>query len=261
MENVTEFSESVSKALGHYVYRLIDPRNGETFYVGKGKGNRVFAHIKAALTSAFEPEDDTVSLKLSRIMAIRNAGLEVVHVIHRHDIPGEAILEVEAALIDAFPGLANIQGGYGSGSKGPMSVTEIKNKYELPAIIDGPAEKLVLININRLDDRSNQDAILRQTRLAWRISKERAEEADYVLAVVRGVTLGVFVADEWLDATHANFPEHVSVDEEMPERKGFIGRPAPEEVWEKFVGKSGKRIAIDDMKHIQNPVRYWNIKT
>ena len=29
------------------VYRLIDPRNGETFYVGRGKGNRVFSHIRA----------------------------------------------------------------------------------------------------------------------------------------------------------------------------------------------------------------------
>ena len=35
----------VQEELGNYVYRLIDPRNGETFYVGKGKGNRIYAHI------------------------------------------------------------------------------------------------------------------------------------------------------------------------------------------------------------------------
>ena len=34
--------------MNYYVYRLIDPRNGETFYVGKGKGNRVFQHMKGA---------------------------------------------------------------------------------------------------------------------------------------------------------------------------------------------------------------------
>ncbi len=43
------FSPEVIKELGHYVYRLIDPRNGETFYVGKGKGNRVFHHIAGEL--------------------------------------------------------------------------------------------------------------------------------------------------------------------------------------------------------------------
>ena len=31
-----QFSDEVSKKLGYYVYRLIDPRNGDTFYVGKG---------------------------------------------------------------------------------------------------------------------------------------------------------------------------------------------------------------------------------
>ena len=41
------FSQEVSDKLKYYVYRLIDPRNGDTFYVGKGKGNRVFAHANA----------------------------------------------------------------------------------------------------------------------------------------------------------------------------------------------------------------------
>ena len=41
-----EFPQEVVEALGCYVYRLIDPRNGETFYVGRGRGQRVFAHVK-----------------------------------------------------------------------------------------------------------------------------------------------------------------------------------------------------------------------
>ena len=30
---------TLSDALGHYVYLLIDPRNGKVFYVGKGEPN------------------------------------------------------------------------------------------------------------------------------------------------------------------------------------------------------------------------------
>lgn len=34
--NSESFPEEVARQLKTYVYRLIDPRNGETFYVGKG---------------------------------------------------------------------------------------------------------------------------------------------------------------------------------------------------------------------------------
>ena len=34
----------VAEQLKWYVYRLIDPCNGETFYVGKGQDDRVFDH-------------------------------------------------------------------------------------------------------------------------------------------------------------------------------------------------------------------------
>ncbi|MFU8824740.1 LEM-3-like GIY-YIG domain-containing protein [Yoonia sp.] len=259
MSEIDEFPAGVAEKIGNYVYRLIDPRNGETFYVGKGTGNRVFAHSNANLSNLTSDEDDRTSLKLSRITEIKNAGLRVLNVIHRHDIPDAAIFEVEAALIDAFTGLTNIQGGHASGAKGPMNVVEIVDKYALPSIDEEPSEKLVLININRLEDKSDVRSIYEQTRLAWRISKRKAEAADYVLAVVKGVIVGAFVAREWRDATHANFPDHVPLDREMPERKGFIGENAPDEVWKKFVGDRGKRISIDGMKHIQFPIRYWNI--
>lgn len=38
------FTPDVIEQLNYYVYRLIDPRNGKTFYVGKG--NRVFTHVE-----------------------------------------------------------------------------------------------------------------------------------------------------------------------------------------------------------------------
>lgn len=84
------FSEEVCEKLGNYVYRLIDPRNGETFYVGKGKANRVFDH--AAGVSAGDGDGDQIlGAKLDRIRAIKNAGLSVTHVIHRHEVPDDAI--------------------------------------------------------------------------------------------------------------------------------------------------------------------------
>ena len=116
---LTSFPPEISDRLKTYVYRLIDPRNGETFYVGKGKGDRVFAHIRANLDTN-DPND-----KLKRIHEIRSSGFDVGHVIHRHGLDDKTAFEVEAALIDAYPGLTNAVIGAGSNDFGAMHAQEI----------------------------------------------------------------------------------------------------------------------------------------
>lgn len=243
---MNSFSETVSKKLGNYVYRLIDPRNGETFYVGKGKGNRVFHHAQGVLKFTNNDEEDQVSVKSKRIQDILNDGLQVVHVIHRHEIPDDAIFHVEAALIDAYSGLTNDQNGHGSNSYGPMHTKQIIEKYDLPTIDWNPSEKIIFINVNNIQDRSSASEIYKQVKGNWRISINRAEKADYVIAALRGVAIGIFIVHRWKIST-----EHKG-------RYCFDGKAAPEELWEKFIGKRGKRIINSDMKHIQNPIRYWN---
>ncbi len=140
---VESFSPDVSRKLGWYVYRLIDPRNGETFYVGKGQGNRVFSHIHAAGGL----EGDELDNKIKRIRQIQLAGFEVAHVIHRHGMDERTAFEVEAALIDAYPGLTNIAGGSGSNDYGAMHAKEIIGRYAAePAVFE---DKALLIRVNR----------------------------------------------------------------------------------------------------------------
>jgi hypothetical protein len=136
------FPPGVAAKLKTYVYRLIDPRDGETFYVGKGRGDRVFAHIRAQVE-----DGDEVDNKLKRIREIHLAGFDVAHVIHRHGMDDATALEVEAALIDAYPGLTNIAGGAGSGDYGAMHAKEIIKRYSAT-----PADfqhKAILISVNR----------------------------------------------------------------------------------------------------------------
>ena len=238
---VESFPPDVADKLKTYVYRLIDPRNGETFYVGKGRENRVFAHIRA------EPnlEGDDLDNKLKRIREIRLAGFEVAHVIHRHGMDNKTAFEVEAALIDAYPGLTNVAGGAGGGDYGAMHAREIIQRYSAPpAVFQG---KAVLISVNR--SATERASLYEATRYAWRISRERAEKAGVVLATLQGLIVGAFVADEWLEATAENFPGLV---EDSPGRLGFVGREAPADIRELYVGKrvpSRKRGAA-------NPIRY-----
>jgi hypothetical protein len=240
---IEKFPNEVIDELKYYVYRLIDPRNGETFYVGKGKGNRVFNHIKCAL--AMENLDE-VDDKIHIIREIIVAGLEVIHVIHRHGMDEECALEVEAALIDAYPGVSNIMGGQGSNDYGPMNALEIINKYMAQEAIF--EHRVLMITINKsVSERSIYDA----TRYAWKLSKEKIKKVDYVLAVKQGIIVGVFIPTEWKPATIANFPTlHIDI----PERFGFVGYEADNQIKQLYLHK---RIPEEYRKKgAPNPIKY-----
>jgi hypothetical protein len=210
------FPADVASKLKTYVYRLIDPRNGETFYVGKGQGNRVFSHIRAEQNL----QGDDLDNKIKRIREIRLAGFEVGHVIHRHGMDERTASEVEAALIDAYPGLTNIAGGTGN-DYGAMHAKEIIRRYSAePAVF---RHKALLISVNRsAAERSLYDA----TRYAWKISKAKARQAEVILATMQGLIVGAFIAHDWLEATAANFPGRAEGDG-VPGRFGFVGGRRP----------------------------------
>ena len=88
-------SQSTIEKLGYYVYVLIDPRDNNIFYVGKGKGNRVNQHLLGALD-----EDSQETEKIKRIREIQSLGLRVGLDIIRHELTEKESFEVESALID-----------------------------------------------------------------------------------------------------------------------------------------------------------------
>lgn len=234
------FDTATRAKVGHYVYRLVDPRNGETFYVGKGSGDRVFAHANGTVDAAEElPE------KIARIREIKLEGLSVIHVIHRHGMTDEAAYEVEAALIDAYPGLANEVGGRYSGDRGPMSTSQIIKLYG--AETARFQHKALLINVNRS---ATKDELYDATRFAWRLNPSKAAQAELILAVRSGLIVGAFIADRWLESTPENFPGFPA----STGRWGFVGYEAPKELASLYLQK---RIPAELRKRgASNPIRY-----
>jgi hypothetical protein len=238
------FPSDVAAKLKTYVYRLIDPRNGETFYVGKGKGNRVFSHIRAEEGL----DGDEIDNKLKRIRQIRLAGFEVSHVIHRHGMDDKTAFEVEAAVIDAYPGLTNIVGGAGGSDYGAMHAEEIIRRYSAePAVF---RHRALLISVNRsAAERSLYDA----TRFAWKINIRKAKQAQVICATMQGLIVGAFVAHEWLPATAANFPGRAEGDG-APGRFGFVGAEAPNDIKKLYIGR---RVPDAFRKRgAANPIKY-----
>lgn len=224
-----QFDKIVCKEIGIYVYRLIDPRNGETFYVGKGRENRVFQHASGNLTG--DTDEDCADLKIKRIKDIQNAGLNVIHIIHRHAIKSDEVAyQIEAALIDAYPGLTNAQSGHDSGDYGCRHVDQIIMEYSATEF--EVKESLILICIRRCY-RGGEKNIYDCTRGTWKMRKDAAKKHHLVLAHSDGIVLGAYRPKTWQVATKENFP-WLSSDE--LDRIGFIGAEASD-VWSHYVGK------------------------
>lgn len=114
-----------------YVYELVDPRDGLAFYVGKGCGNRIFAHEKDA------ERDGVCSEKVNKIKDIWADGLQVEkrHVAFFWD--EQAAYDFEAVRVDEYglDSLTNIIPGGGSVRSGsfiqrakpvkPMTIVEV----------------------------------------------------------------------------------------------------------------------------------------
>ena len=186
-----EFKQSVIEALGYYVYALIDPRDRKIFYIGKGKGNRIFQHAEAAL------EETTSNLKLDTIRSILAEGKEVEHYIIRHDLDEKEAYQLESTLIDMLTyssfnhsnQLTNRIAGHHQWDEGIKSVEEINILYDCPKIQIQNEDSLLLVNLNQSHKQANAKGtykryhIYESTRKYWKIRADRAKHIGYVLGV------------------------------------------------------------------------------
>lgn len=237
------FPPEVAEQLKYYVYRLIDPRNGETFYVGKGQGDRVFNHVNNELAlpdaSPENWEEDAASVKLTTIRAIHMAELDVLHIIHRHGMTEKEALQVEAALIDVYPGLTNQMRGHDA-DRGPANAMQLIADYQAEEMSTVSGHRILILKTSRrvVEERGSlYEAVRRQ----WRLNPDRARRADYVLGCINSVCVGVFMADRWV-----RYGE---------DRWAFEGHEVRDlDITELYLDK----LAPEKFRRQQNPVGYIN---
>lgn len=91
---------------GFYVYFLIDERSREIFYVGKGKGARMFQHVRNYHNGHVDNP-----FKQQRIHEIIKSGGVVITQVYKDDLTEKEAFKIEREFIDSLPNLTNIQKG------------------------------------------------------------------------------------------------------------------------------------------------------
>ena len=263
------FSTAMCEKIGFYVYCLVDPRNENIFYVGKGVGNRVFQHAEGVIKATAKDSD-----KIQLIKDIIQQGLKPRYYILRHQLTDTEALEYEALAIDLLSlvknqqqPLTNIQGGKHSSKKGLMPLEEILRKYDpqqletkLPIVlitIDKEYDKLKSLHKQGLylSDEARAEQIYERTRKSWVIGDDRYK-AKYAVAVYRGWTVAAYEIKKW-------YPS-----EEYEGRWAFNGIEVSKNspIYDELVNKltyqprTDQGVLNDGYKAPQNPITYRNVK-
>lgn len=254
------FDEKTIHKLKAYVYALFDPLEDRPFYIGKGRGNRVFQHVEGAIL------EDKESNKYEKIRDIRarTQNNRVKHTVIRHGMSDEVAFEVESALIDLAnrtgANLTNEVTGHNSIENGMMSTDDIVRKYNAQPLNE-LLHSVAIININKKyklvrDEAlqvntkySGKDLIYESVKQAWVIGKRR-DTVEYVLAEYKGIIVEVY---EVIEVNNNGQLEKWYSVPGYKNRWGFHGRRAIDRVRENYINKS---ISHHKKRGAANPVRY-----
>ena len=241
---INKFPNNILKDLKYYVYLYSHPLTQEIFYVGKGKGNRVFAHLT----------DEKESNKTAYLKELQQQELTPKIEILIHGLEDEeTALRVEASIIDllGIDSLTNKQSGWKSATYGRMTIEQIISVYDKQEVnIEEPS---ILIRINQFFRYSMTPTELYDfTRAQWKVKLDRAEKARFAFAVYDGIIQEVYQILQWHPAG-STFNSRQSTPIEG--RYEFVGNIAPEAIRKRYRYKSVRHYF---KKGNANPIFYLN---
>ena len=216
------FSEKAVEQLnGFYVYALIDSRNNQVFYIGKGIGNRVFSH---EIESEKSPKSEKAKLK--RIQEIEAAGFDVNRVIVNWSMTESEAFAAEAALINMLSFLSadmltNAVAGHHVHEA--MTVEDFDLLYGAEHLKQEDIQhSIMVIKINKLYRKGmNPKELYDIIRGNWRASMASIQKrnVEYVFGVYNQLIVAVYKPDEWHYVhDRIDVPQIDDLDEETLER-------------------------------------------
>jgi hypothetical protein len=213
------FAPGVATKLQTYVYLLIDPRTGRPFFVGRGRGDRCFRHVREARSNSGAKAGDKYPM-LDRIRAIEEQGRTVRIDVLRYGLSREEALMVEASVSDAL-GLGPTELG---GQRRPA--VEVSSRLA-KRVKFKRAHQVVICRVGPI----GVDPDYQTARHGWRIGQRWTDPTS-----VRSPKWAVLVVGDLVTGVH-RIEGWVPSDGRGPGRHSFTG-PPDKELEKRYVGKS-----------------------
>lgn len=119
---------------------------------------------------------------------------------------------------------------------------------------DDIAENIIAIKVNRsYNENMTENELYDIARGCWKIDIKKAQQADYVISVYKGIIIEVYKIEQWLPAEllrRTTLP-YVEADKG---RYGFDGKIAGKEIRDKYIGKSMEALY---KRGEANPIKYF----
>lgn len=209
----------------YYVYALC--KNEKIpFYIGKGCGDRVFAHLSSAEmareliegddTLSDEAKETKIAEQTKKIQTILDAGDSFEMVVVKWGLTEHEAFMCESALINmlkfshgcVIPELTNVVNGHASKAE-KASVADVKTKARtvssfldecaIPICnVDNVQENVAFIKINRLYRKcvdggvADRDHVRECVRAVWPVGAGKRERIQYIFALYHARIVGVF---------------------------------------------------------------------
>jgi hypothetical protein len=247
----------VAEQLHYYVYLLIDPRNEKPFYVGKGSGDRCFAHVEEAHKTEKDSSRDYP--KLRTIREIERSGQVRIELL-RWGLEGpegeKTAYAIEAAVIDLLRLDLDIRASGHARGKGRISAEEADITLgATPANFD-PGHRLMLVRVARqFRFGMDEEALYVATRQWWRIGADRMKlgtprSPEWAMAVYKGVVRAVYKIERWRPPS----ARQVAANPRLKGRWAFTGK-LDSEMTARY---AGSEVLAKLPMSAQNPIRYVN---
>ena len=239
---IRNFSSETKKSLQSYVYVFSDPDTKKPFYIGKGKGDRLFDHFK----------EKGESEKIAKLEELEKQGKEPVIDILAYGMDNATAEWVEMAAIDLIgkDNLTNAQRGNNAIKFGRTPLETLEQRYGAPLIhAEDFTENVVLLKINKIyQPGMDEYSLYEASRGYWyNIYNKVKDDVRYALPVYDNFILEVYEVAQWFRA--GTTIRAVSLnDPNQDKRCEFVGRIAPDEIRNKYLHKSTREITPNNMQ-------------
>lgn len=139
---------SVTQTCESYVYALINPDTQRIFYIGKGKGDRVFQHFLDAKSSAPDLNDTEKLSEIRDLLALGHNESRIGHILAIADSEENAYLleTLYIKFIVGYDNLSNTQSGKCSDLFRAHGDWSLRHGFDIPLIIEKGQKRVELLD-------------------------------------------------------------------------------------------------------------------